>query len=215
LWLQVTLTIYRINLEIHFIIFKFVKSMKKSKLFLACLLFSLPLYSQNRVGLMGGYTSTNFSIVPDVQKSESIEGSMVGFMYEKQLSEFSFIHSSTMFVTKGAYLRGAKLKLSYVEQTAMLKVGDNIFAQAGLTLGYLISARGIISQGSGDLTEKFPKLDFGFVAGIGFRLGPLVIEGRYAPGLINILPQGEPVEAFNIGIYLLAGISIPIGSARY
>jgi hypothetical protein len=177
-------------------------------LFMLC---GLQGFSQNRFGIIGGYTATDFKIVPDIQKSQAIEGAMVGFMYEQNLGSLAYFHTSTMFVNKGGILNKVKVKLSYVEETAMLKFGNHLYLEGGFTFGYLLSARGIGSKGSGNIKYGFSNFDLGFAGGLGFRIGPLVLEGRYASSLLNTISEGEQAEVFNRGVYLLAGISIPIG----
>jgi len=186
-------------------------------LFLAMLLSCTDmLHAQSRFGLLAGQNIGSFSLDPsDGVNITEKAGFTAGFFIDHILGNSpAAVHFTTMYVQKGGILDDSydeiDIKLNYIEQQVLLKVGRNVFVEGGFSLAGLLSARGKAYGESGDIKEMFSGTDFGFVAGAGFRIGIVTIEARYSGSLVSALREDLGGEIFNRGIQLLAGFSIPM-----
>ncbi|MFN0012904.1 MAG: hypothetical protein ACKVU2_00010 [Saprospiraceae bacterium] len=186
-------------------------------LLLSAIAFATNANAQDRFGLLAGQNISSFRLDPDQgTKVTESGGFTAGFFYEKGFYDSpAGIHFSTMYIKKGgiaqdAYYGSIDIKLDYIEQQVLLKVGRGLFVEGGFSLGALLSARGKVFGQNEDIRESFSGMDFGFVAGAGFRIGIINIEARYSGSLISALNEDFEGQIFNNGIQLLAGFSIPM-----
>lgn len=116
-------------------------------------------------------------------------------------------------------------KINYFNVPIMMKykLNKNIFAEAGIMPSLRAKAYDIFtaSDDKGDLEykldtgDKYHRLDFGLIAGMGYRLmggNGMNLGVRYYLGLVDITIDDTTPDQYNSSLYLSVGI--PIGAAK-
>ena len=118
-------------------------------------------------------------------------------------------------------------KINYFNVPFMMKYkfNKNIFAEAGIMPSLRAKAYDIfaVSDSKGDLEyrldtgDKYHRLDFGLIGGVGYRLmggNGMNLGVRYYLGLVDITIDDTTSDQFNSSLYLSVGIPIGAGKAR-
>jgi hypothetical protein len=105
------------------------------------------------------------------------------------------------------------------------KFNKNIYAEAGIMPSLRAKAHDIFtaSDGNGDLEyrldtgDKYHRLDFGLIGGVGYRLmggNGMNLGVRYYLGLVDITIDDTTPDQYNSSLYLSLGIPIGAGKAK-
>jgi hypothetical protein len=118
-------------------------------------------------------------------------------------------------------------KINYFNVPLMMKYkfNKNIFAEAGIMPSLRAKAYDIFTAevGNGDLEyrldtgDKYHRLDFGLIAGAGYRLmggNGMNLGVRYYLGLVDITIDDTTPDQYNSSLYLYIGVPIGAGKAR-
>lgn len=118
-------------------------------------------------------------------------------------------------------------KINYFIVPLMMKYKftKNIYAEAGIAPSLRGKAHDIFtsSPGGGDLEykletgDKYHRLDFGLMGGVGYRLmggNGMNLGLRYYLGLVDITIDDTTPDQFNSSLYLAVGIPIGAGKAK-
>ena len=118
-------------------------------------------------------------------------------------------------------------KINYFNVPIMMKYkfNKNIFAEAGIMPSLRAKANDIftVSDSKGDLEyrvdtgDKYHRLDFGLIAGLGYRLmggNGMNLGVRYYLGLVDITIDDTTADQYNSSLYLSVGIPIGAGKAK-
>jgi hypothetical protein len=193
-----------------------------------CAAALLPQSLSAGIGIKGGYSLSKFAVtsvdpIPfTFGNSDSIAG---GIFFTANLG-FISLQPELLYVRMGAEYEidednGVKWQLDYIQLPVLLKLSIvpagpiRPFIYAGGYGSYLLKAKGIMTVGgvdeAADLTDDYPKIDYGAVGGVGlaFKLPGIAIsiEGRYNYGLKNIIVDPLPGESLkNRSMMALVGI---------
>lgn len=118
-----------------------------------------------------------------------------------------------------------KRKINYFHVPIMMKYRfkNNFFVEGGIVPALRAKAHDIFTNEiSGDdleykkdIRDKFHRLDFGLMGGLGYRLmggSGMNLSVRYYFGLVDITPDDSKPKEYNTSLYLSLGI--PIGAAK-
>jgi hypothetical protein len=118
-------------------------------------------------------------------------------------------------------------KINYFNVPFMMKYkfNKNIYAEAGIMPSLRAKAHDIFtaSDGNGDLEyrldtgDKYHRLDFGLIGGVGYRLmggNGMNLGVRYYLGLVDITIDDTTPDQYNSSLYLSLGIPIGAGKAK-
>jgi len=180
----------------------------------------------NRLGFLGGLSLARISQNPANAGFgfTTQSGFGAGTFYERHAGDNVAIRFESNYIQKGGEFflsdenfRGqGAFKLAYIETATLLSISPGRgairpYIMAGPAVGYLASARIVVSNGAGsvDAATIVNKIDYGLIFGGGIRFDFIFIEGRYALGLTDI-SQDDDVEDLNRGIQIMAGLSLPM-----
>ena len=120
-----------------------------------------------------------------------------------------------------------KKKINYFNVPIMMKykINKRIYAEAGIMPSLRAKAYDIFttSDSNGDLEytldirDKYHRLDFGLIGGVGYRLlggNGMNLGVRYYLGLVDITIDDTTPDQYNSSLYLSAGIPIGAGKAK-
>ncbi|MFC1725483.1 porin family protein [candidate division KSB1 bacterium] len=210
----------------------------------ALLMFSLPVYAQNRVGIIGGLNSSTFKTDDEsVYESRTFIG--IGGVLDLALNKQVFLRLEPMYLQKGALQTDSdpegKVKSSYLEIPLFLKYefGGTVkpYLVAGPSIGFLLSSEIELEMSGitfkGDLKPVYKSIDIGFGlgAGIDYPVGNLSIflETRYTFGMSDFnkggstdIKWGDVSQTVDIvdsnvknkGLQVMFGITFPFGASK-
>jgi opacity protein-like surface antigen len=197
---------------------------------------SLPLFAQNRVGLVTGLNVANLSIDsndPDQLENTSRTGFALGAVVEMPWKNKLGLRVEPMYIQKGAKSEGEfsdgdawkiDINLKYLEIPAFVTYTFDAgtikpFALIGPMLGIRLGATRTITiagdEGDGvDVGNMFNGVDLGLALGGGVSY-PVhqninaFVEARYAFGIKNVSDIDDTAKTR--GLQLLAGVTMPFG----
>ena len=118
-------------------------------------------------------------------------------------------------------------RINYFNVPVMMKYkfNKNIYAEAGIMPSLRAKAHDVFqsSNGNGDLEykletgDKYHRLDFGLIGGIGYRLAGgngMNLGVRYYLGLVDITIDDTTPDQYNSSLYLAVGIPIGVEKAK-
>lgn len=162
------------------------------------------------LGIKAGLTYTNFkgNNAGDFDYRLGYTG---GLMLQHHITTNVGIQTEALFTSKGARrnfeINGVnveeRLRMNYIDVPVMLHVSSaGFFVDAGPQISFLAKARQLRKSVSGEssttiktnITDDPYAIDFGYVAGLGYRaLNGVGVELRYNGGLKNIYDEGPLV----------------------
>lgn len=157
------------------------------------LLTALPLMalSQYRYGMKGG---VNFADVvinnvndPDAESDFKMKaGFVLGFFGELDLSERFVLGAELLYAVKGVKAVGTNINLNYATIPVLMKyrITETVRAEAGLELGYLISATSPYGN-VGSVWDN--KIDLGIDAGVDYRINRIIAGLRLNAGMSSVI----------------------------
>lgn len=179
----------------------------KSILFLFSFAMLANFSMAQHTGIKFGLTSTSLK-GDDAPDYDYRLGYTAGLMYQHHITPNIGLQTEALFTSKGARRNFAaggenvqeKLRLNYIDVPLMLHVSSaGFFFDAGPQVSFLVKAHHI-RETSGNsssttvktnITDNPHAIDFGYVAGIGYRAGDGVgIELRYNGGLKSLDDEG-------------------------
>ena len=199
-----------------------------------------------KAGISYATVSSTDDMLDGADKPKSKIGAVIGAALEIGISENIAVQPELLYHQKGAkdeyeedgYSSSSTYTLNYFEVPILLKAKfGNFYAVVGPSVGFGIGGKekweweGFGYSDSGESDIKFGDepdgyqgedlyldngTDFGVQAGLGAKLGPVVVEIRYGHGLtdINDKPSGFPGDWSNKNrsLQFTVGFPIPIGN---
>ncbi|WP_121665663.1 porin family protein [Mesonia aquimarina] len=193
-------------------------------------------------GLEGGLVNSNIGEIDNAKRSN---GFNLGFYFDFKLTEKSYIHTGVIVKSPlgtkniSPYSLGnenldillqeasIKRKLRYFNVPALFKykLHKQFFIEGGVQTGLLVKAFDEFSASvqkeddlvfKNDIKDEITTLDFGLVAGLGYRLikgNGITIGVRYYGGLVDIQKNINGMQQNN-AFYFYAGIPIGVKKAQ-
>ncbi|QCR23139.1 porin family protein [Pontibacter sp. SGAir0037] len=187
----------------------------KKILFVCLLCLVTQLGVAQHVGLKGGLTYTTLK-GDHAEDYDFRLGYTAGLLYQHHFSERVGIQTEALFTSKGAerdYTNNGlqiheTLRLNYIDIPVMLHLSSGgVFFDAGPQVSFIAKGRRLQESSASDNTTTVVKtnitdnpyaIDFGYVAGLGYRMPTGVgIELRYNGGVKNIYDEG-PLTNLNL-----------------
>jgi hypothetical protein len=183
--------------------------MKKTILLLTLALLTTTGFSQS-LGIKGGATYATFN-GKDSKNYEYRMGYTTGLMLQQHITDLIGVQVEALYTSKGGRLASVSgsneveesYRLNYVDVPVLLHFSANgMFVDLGPQTSFIAKARQVREVSSGsttttsktDITDHPYTVDFGYVAGLGYRAGNgLGLELRYNGGLKNIYDEGPHV----------------------
>ena len=194
-------------------------------------------------GLDGG---VNYPSIRGLEGGESRSTFNIGFYFDIKLKDSAWMVHTGVLVksTMGesnlpTYSLGdpnldnsfadgrVKKKINYFNVPIMMKYKFNkrIYAEAGIMPSLRAKAHDIftVSDNNGDLEytldigDKYHRLDFGLIGGVGYRLmggNGMNLGVRYYLGLVDITIDDTTPDQYNTSLYLSVGIPIGAGKTK-
>ncbi|MCJ8167498.1 PorT family protein [Pontibacter sp. E15-1] len=195
--------------------------MKKTLLIALFALASTAGFSQ-RIGLKGGATYYTFA-GDDAKDYEYRTGFTAGLMLQQHINELVGVQVEALYTSKGAKIDSRSgsneitesYRLNYVDVPLLLHLASNgFFVDLGPQASFIAKARQVRELTSGtntttsktDVTDHPYTVDFGYVAGLGYRASNGVgLELRYNGGLKKVYDEGPFVgkDRKNAGFNLM------------
>ena len=195
--------------------------MKKILLLALLALVTTTGFSQT-VGIKGGATYYTFQ----GKASNDYEyrlGYTAGVMLQQHINELIGVQVEALYTSKGGkmeYTSGneevqSSLRMNYVDVPLLLHLSaSGLFIDLGPQVSFIAKARRLREVTSGtttttsktDITDQPYAIDFGYVAGVGYRAGNGVgLELRYNGGLKKVDDEGpsENIDRRNSGFNLM------------
>jgi hypothetical protein len=182
-------------------------------------------------GLEGGEAKSTFNIgfYFDIKLKDSAWMVHTGVLVKSTMGESNLpTYSLGDAGLDNSFAEGrVKKKINYFNVPIMMKYKFNnrIFAEAGIMPSLRAKAYDIFtaSDSNGDLEytldigDKYHRLDFGLIAGVGYRLmrgNGMNLGVRYYLGLVDITIDDTTPDQYNSSLYLSIGIPIGAGKAK-
>lgn len=195
--------------------------MKKTLLLVLLALVTTTGFSQT-LGLKGGAAYYTFR-GNDAKDYEHRLGYTAGIMLQQHINKLLGVQVEALYTSKGARVESRSgstevqdsYRLSYVDVPVLLHLSaGGLFIDLGPQVSFISKARQVREVNSGstttttktDITDRPYTVDFGYVAGLGYRASSGIgLELRYNGGLKKIDDEGPLVgsERHNSGFNLM------------
>ena len=195
--------------------------MKKTFLLALLALVTTTGFSQT-LGIKGGATYYTFS-GSDAKDYEYRLGYTAGVMIQQHINDLVGVQLEALYTSKGGkieYTSGnnevqSSHRLSYLDVPLLLHLSSSgLFFDLGPQVSFIAKGRHVRETTSGttttttktDITDQPYSIDFGYVAGLGYRASSGIgLELRYNGGLKNIDDEGlsEDIKRRNSGFNLM------------
>jgi len=164
------------------------------------------------VGVRAGVNlaDLSFSSETEVTDSKNLTGFVAGVFVTVPVNSVVAVQPELLFSMQGTRFtdggESAKIKLDYVQVPLLLRLKPGAKSPVGLlvgpTLGFKnrakIEVTGAPVGFSDGFEDEIKGFDLGLAAGVDVVLGPLVLDGRYTWGLMNIAKDSsDPGTAKN------------------
>ena len=150
--------------------------------------------------------------------AKNLVGGQVGVMADLGFSDLISFHPELLYSQKGVKYEGSGItgqtRTSYLDLPLLLRVNaDGLFFEAGPQVGFLIGQKTEINGTTiSTSTDGARKVDFGYIAGVGYQLSSgLELGVRYNGGISDLSDpstsgdkQRNSVFQFQVG-YLFGG----------
>ena len=182
-------------------------------------------------GLEGGEAKSTFNIgfYFDIKLRDSAWMVHTGVLVKSTLGESNLpVYSLNDPELDNSFAEGqVNKKINYFNVPIMMKykINKRFYAEAGIMPSLRAKAYDIftVSDGNGDLEytldirDKYHRLDFGLIGGVGYRLmggNGMNLGVRYYLGLVDITIDDTTPDQYNSSLYLALGIPIGAGKAK-
>ena len=147
---------------------------------------------------------------------KNLVGATAGIMADVSFSDLISFHPELLYSQKGVkYESGgasSQIRLSYLDLPLLLRVkADGLFFEAGPQLGFLIGQKSEfnipgVGSSSSTSTDGTRKVDFGYIAGVGYQLPQgLEIGVRYNGGISDLSDKSGSSKTRNSVFQLQLG----------
>ncbi|MFD2999625.1 porin family protein [Pontibacter toksunensis] len=182
--------------------------MKKKMMLLLVLAFATTTGFTQSLGVKAGATYTTFK-GNDAQDYEYRFGYTAGLVLQRHITDLIGVQVEALYTAKGAKIEGnsgntevqESFRLNYIDVPVLFHVSaSGLFFDLGPQVSFISSASQVREVTSGstttsyktDITDQPYTIDFGYVAGIGYRAdNGIGLEVRYNGGLKNIDDEGS------------------------
>ena len=149
-----------------------------------------------RFGVKAGVSLS--SVTGDnTKEAKNLVGANAGIMADVSFSDLISFHPELLYSQKGFKLESgsatAQSRLSYLDLPLLLRVkADGLFFEAGPQVGFLVAEKDEINvpglgSSTSTSTDGTRKVDFGYIAGIGYQLPQGLEFGiRYNGGITDV-----------------------------
>jgi Outer membrane protein beta-barrel domain len=194
----------------------------------ALALLAAPLAAQTRVGVVGGFVSSNIAASgPNGTFAPNARSRFAaGLSLQKQLTRHLTFGPEAMYIEKGdketvSGVTGT-FKLNYIEVPALLRLGaesgaTRFFVLGGPSVAFRVSCSDQVNAGTGSLAgicdhttqNNIRTTDFGAMFGAGIGINALSISARYDLGLTDIYHNATGNLSYhNHALLILAGVQL-------
>ena len=177
--------------------------------------------AQARFGIKAGVSlaSETANSIPGGNK-KNLVGLTVGGMADIAFNDLLSFHPELLYSQKGVrYESGSEYiqaRTSYIDLPLLLRVNTNgLFFEAGPQLGFLVGQNneynlGALGSGSNSKSDGTRKVDFGYIAGLGYRMEQgLEIGLRYNGGLADLNDPSGSTKTYNSVFQFQVGYLFP------
>jgi len=179
--------------------------MKKNVLIWLITVTALRSEAQLKFGLKAGYnlSTLNYTGIPHLATKKNQSGFNAGILVSIPLSDYFSLQPEALYSAQGTnYQTGSAdgaYHYNYINIPFLLKYKHPIglFAETGLQISFLLSAKNIVTGESEDIKSKTYSPDYAWVGGMGYKIPDinLSMDIRYNLGLINIAQDAGDLSA--------------------
>ncbi len=194
----------------------------------ALALVAAPLTAQARVGVIGGFVSSNITTsgTNGTFSPSSRSGFAAGVSVQGMLAPDLSLGPEAMYIEKGYKTTAAGVtgtfKLDYIEVPVLLRLGmgagtTRLFVLGGPSIAFKIACSTDLSSGSGSIggdcsnstDNNIKSADFSVMFGAGVSVNALSLSARYDLGLTDVYNNTvNNVSYRNHALLILAGLQL-------
>ncbi len=187
-----------------------------------------PLAAQARVGVIGGFVSSNITTsgTNGTFSPSARSGFAAGVSVQGQLSPNLSLGPEAVFIEKGyrSTVGGVTgtFKLNYIEVPVLLRLGagagtTRLFVLGGPSIAFKLSCSSDLSTGSGSIggdcssstNNNIKSADFSVMFGAGVSVNALSLSARYDLGLTDVYNNtSDNVSYRNHALLILGGVQL-------